>query len=291
MLEFGDRKDFDDPRLEYRRLFSELLGTFFLVLVAAGGGVLHAKGQISLAAAVVAPGLMVLAIILFMGAVSGAHLNPACRWPSRCAATFRGSGCRATSSCSCSARRWRACSCWRCLATSSTSARPCPARLPRLAGVADGDRADRAAAQRDPRYRLGGPERRRDRRARGRRLYRAGRAVGGAGQRGLDEPGALVRPGAGERRLDAYWVYVAGPLAGAAIAVGCAISCAVAVGIRSPTRPGLACSPQGTWRRRPNSPWRSTKGRSPRPESTRRAETAARNFFFFFFFFFLALFL
>jgi aquaporin Z len=76
-LEFGDRKDFDDPRLEWRRLFSELLGTFFLVLVAAGGGLLHAKGQISLAAAVVAPGLMVMAIILFMGAVSGAHLNPA----------------------------------------------------------------------------------------------------------------------------------------------------------------------------------------------------------------------
>jgi aquaporin Z len=75
-LEFGDRKDFDDPRLEWRRLFSEMLGTFFLVLVAAGGGLLHAKGQISLAAAVVAPGLMVMAIILFMGAVSGAHLNP-----------------------------------------------------------------------------------------------------------------------------------------------------------------------------------------------------------------------
>jgi aquaporin Z len=75
-LEFGDRKEFDDPQLEWRRLFSELLGTFALVLVAAGGGILHAKGQISLAAAVVAPGLMVLAIILFMGAISGAHLNP-----------------------------------------------------------------------------------------------------------------------------------------------------------------------------------------------------------------------
>ena len=75
-LEFGDRKDFDDPRQEWRRLFSELLGTFALVLVAAGGGILHAKGQISLAEAVVAPGLMVMAIILFMGAVSGAHLNP-----------------------------------------------------------------------------------------------------------------------------------------------------------------------------------------------------------------------
>jgi aquaporin Z len=76
-LEFGNRADFDDPRKEWRRLFSELLGTFALVLVASGGGLLHAKGQISLAAAVVAPGLMVMAIILFMGAVSGAHLNPA----------------------------------------------------------------------------------------------------------------------------------------------------------------------------------------------------------------------
>jgi aquaporin Z len=75
-LEFGSRAEFDDPRLEWRRLFSELLGTFMLVLVAAGGGLLHGKGQISLAAAVVAPGLMVMAIILFMGAVSGAHLNP-----------------------------------------------------------------------------------------------------------------------------------------------------------------------------------------------------------------------
>jgi aquaporin Z len=75
-LEFGTRADFENPSLEYRRLFSELLGTFMLVLVAAGGGLLHGKGQISLAAAVVAPGLMVLAVILFMGAISGAHLNP-----------------------------------------------------------------------------------------------------------------------------------------------------------------------------------------------------------------------
>jgi aquaporin Z len=75
-LEFGSKAQFEDPRFAWRRLFSETLGTFMLVLVAAGGGLLHAKGQISLAAAVVAPGLMVTAIILFMGAVSGAHLNP-----------------------------------------------------------------------------------------------------------------------------------------------------------------------------------------------------------------------
>jgi aquaporin Z len=76
LLEFGSREEFDDPSQQYRRLFAEMLGTFMLVLAAAGGGLLHAQGQISLAAAVVAPGLMVMAIILFMGAVSGAHLNP-----------------------------------------------------------------------------------------------------------------------------------------------------------------------------------------------------------------------
>jgi aquaporin Z len=75
-LEFGSRDEFDDPRLAWRRLFAETLGTFMLVLVAAGGGILHGQGQISLSAAVAAPGLMVMAIILFMGAVSGAHLNP-----------------------------------------------------------------------------------------------------------------------------------------------------------------------------------------------------------------------
>ena len=72
----GSRTEFDDPRLEYRRLFSEVLGTFMLVLAAAGGGILVGKGEISLAAEVVAPGLTVMAIILFMGAVSGAHPNP-----------------------------------------------------------------------------------------------------------------------------------------------------------------------------------------------------------------------
>ena len=76
-LEFGRSGDFDNPRREWRRMFSELFGTFALVLVAAGGGMLAAQGKISLAAAVVAPGLMVASIILFMGAVSGAHLNPA----------------------------------------------------------------------------------------------------------------------------------------------------------------------------------------------------------------------
>ena len=72
-------RDFNDPRQEWRRLFSELLGTFFLVLAAAGGGMMgHAfPGVISHTAAVTAPALTVMAIILFMGKISGAHLNPA----------------------------------------------------------------------------------------------------------------------------------------------------------------------------------------------------------------------
>ena len=78
-IEFPGLGDFDDPRLQSRRLFSELFGTFLLVLVGAGGPVVSAvsHGAISRTAAVAAPGLMVMAIILFMGAVSGAHLNPA----------------------------------------------------------------------------------------------------------------------------------------------------------------------------------------------------------------------
>jgi aquaporin Z len=78
-LEPPSLKGFDEPLVEWRRLFAELFGTFLLVLVACGGPVVNAlsHGAISRPAAVAAPGLMVMAIILFMGAVSGAHLNPA----------------------------------------------------------------------------------------------------------------------------------------------------------------------------------------------------------------------
>ncbi|OLL73224.1 major intrinsic protein [Pseudonocardia sp. Ae168_Ps1] len=75
----ADEFDFWDDRYEGRRLFSELLGTFFLVLVAVGGGMVNARfggDAVPPAAQVVAPALMVAAVILFMGTVSGAHLNP-----------------------------------------------------------------------------------------------------------------------------------------------------------------------------------------------------------------------
>ena len=75
-----DAANFDDPRLEYRRLFSEMWGTFLLVVVAAGGGVIGAQaygGDLTLAMKALAPGMMVMGIIFFMGTISGAHLNPA----------------------------------------------------------------------------------------------------------------------------------------------------------------------------------------------------------------------
>lgn len=71
-------RDFSNASYEWRRLVAEVGGTFFLVLVAAGGGVVAAlyPGTVSRSALVVAPALMVMAVILATGAVSGAHLNP-----------------------------------------------------------------------------------------------------------------------------------------------------------------------------------------------------------------------
>jgi aquaporin Z len=71
---------FGDPAmaLEWRRLFAETLGTFLLVLAGAGAGVVAAATHVAIGrvAAVGAPGLTVLAVILAIGAISGAHLNP-----------------------------------------------------------------------------------------------------------------------------------------------------------------------------------------------------------------------
>jgi len=79
MLRKTTPPNFLDSSIEWRRVFSETWGTFLLVVVAAGAGVVAAKsgGAVTLGMAVVAPGLMVMAVIYFMGTVSGAHLNPA----------------------------------------------------------------------------------------------------------------------------------------------------------------------------------------------------------------------
>jgi aquaporin Z len=69
---------FDDPTFEGRRILAETLGTFLLVLAGAGAGVVTAASHVAIGrtAAVAAPGLTVLAVILALGAISGAHLNP-----------------------------------------------------------------------------------------------------------------------------------------------------------------------------------------------------------------------
>ncbi len=79
MLQASPAPDFTAAANEWRRLFAEIWGTFLLVVVACGAGV-SAKlsgGAVTLGMAVTAPGLMVMAVIYFMGSVGGAHLNPA----------------------------------------------------------------------------------------------------------------------------------------------------------------------------------------------------------------------
>jgi len=64
---------------ELRRLLAELLGTFALILVAAGGDVIAtiSGGAVSPAARAVAPALLVMAMIYTLDSKSGAHYNPA----------------------------------------------------------------------------------------------------------------------------------------------------------------------------------------------------------------------
>lgn len=71
-------KDFHDSKHKWRRLFAECWGTFLLVLVASGAVMIgKSHHDVTLGMQVTAPGLMVMTIIYFTGAVSGAHVNPA----------------------------------------------------------------------------------------------------------------------------------------------------------------------------------------------------------------------
>jgi aquaporin Z len=77
---------FEEDTLRQRplwiRIIIEFLGTFALVTVAAGAGVINhyvggTPSPISRTAAVVAPGLLVMALIYAWGPLSGLHINPA----------------------------------------------------------------------------------------------------------------------------------------------------------------------------------------------------------------------
>ena len=68
------------PRPLWIRVIIEFLGTFVLVTVAAGAGVINhyaGGGPISRTAAVIAPGAVVMAMIYAWGPLSGLHINPA----------------------------------------------------------------------------------------------------------------------------------------------------------------------------------------------------------------------
>jgi aquaporin Z len=82
----GDRfmLRFSEDTLKHRplwiRLIIEFVGTFILVTVAAGSGVInHYVGTdpISRTAAVIAPGAVVMAMIYALGPLSGLHIDPA----------------------------------------------------------------------------------------------------------------------------------------------------------------------------------------------------------------------
>ncbi len=77
--EGSSEREFLDPSRAWRRFFAEFWGTFLLVFVVACGDVASVKspGQTTYLEAGVASGLMVTVAIYFLGAVSGAHLNPA----------------------------------------------------------------------------------------------------------------------------------------------------------------------------------------------------------------------
>jgi aquaporin Z len=75
---------FEEDTLRHRplwlRVIVEFLGTFILVTVAAGSGVINhyvGTSPISRTAAVIAPGAVVMAMIYALGPLSGLHINPA----------------------------------------------------------------------------------------------------------------------------------------------------------------------------------------------------------------------
>ncbi|GGI00073.1 hypothetical protein GCM10007170_36380 [Arthrobacter liuii] len=70
---------FNKPGNRLRRLFGEFLGTYLLVLAAAGADVVNTAnhGGIGHTATVMAPALTIIAVVLFIGPTSGVHLNPA----------------------------------------------------------------------------------------------------------------------------------------------------------------------------------------------------------------------
>jgi aquaporin Z len=216
-------EQFEDWRFEYRRLFSGVWGTFLLVVVAAGGGEVGAQAfgaDLTLAMKGLAPGMMVMGIIFFMGTTGGAHLNPAVtlaftvrgnfpwkRVPGYILPQFLGATLAAL------------------VLHSMFGGMLAGAALP-----AEGLSASTAVLM-EGLLTLGlvsvilgtatGAHHRHRGSRRRRQLHRAGFGVGGSGQRGVDEPHPVaLGPTLVGWDLTDYRVHVVGPLVGAVIAVG-----------------------------------------------------------------------
>ena len=160
-------------------------------------------GTIGRQAAVVAPGLMVMGVILFMGRVSGAHLNPAVsiafalrndfqwrRVPGYIVVQLAGAA-LALPVPPAGDQRLRG--------RTARTTRPPTTR--RRAAFSMEARAHPRSGERDPRHRVGCAERRAVRCLRSRRVHHARRLVGEPDLGRVDEPGPDLRTGPRRRRL------------------------------------------------------------------------------------------
>ena len=145
--------------------------------------------------AVVAPGLMVLGIILFMGKVSGAHLNPAVSLAFALRGHFPWRRVPGIWSSSSSGRRLRRGSCTASSGLVVYRIELSRGGVLRLVRVRHGGGAHLRAGVGDPRNGVRGAEHRHRRRVRRRLLHRARRAVGLPDLGRIDESGSHVRPG------------------------------------------------------------------------------------------------
>jgi len=187
-------ENFNDPRQEWRRLFSEMLGTFFLVLVAAGAGMMNTAFPGSISRGGRRTGAHGHGDHLVHGQGERCAPEPGRQYrfrPSRglpvtsCAGLHRRPTRRRDPRRTLLARRLKG---HVPLRVELPGARPFRRR-----GPVDGNHLDHGPRERNSRHCLGRAERRHPGRLRRRELHRPGRTVGQPAVGRLDEPGANLR--------------------------------------------------------------------------------------------------